>query len=144
MEHRSPPTERMWRLVGEVSRLSLVEVAEPSGILMTRLGMTQQLTVGIMKAGNAAGMAVNGGSTVVAKEEKKPEKTIFELKLESYDATQKIKLIKEVRGISDLGLKEAMDLVEKSPAVFRKGVSKEETEHVIEKMKAVGAKVATE
>ncbi|CAH9139725.1 unnamed protein product [Cuscuta epithymum] len=143
-EHRSPPTERVWRLVDEVSGLSLVEVAELSGILMKRLGMTQQPTVGIMKAGEAAGMAVKGGSTAAAKEEKKPEKTIFELKLESYDATQKIKIIKEVRGVTDLGLKEAKDLVEKSPAVFKKGVSKEEAEQIIEKMKAVGAKVVME
>ncbi|VFQ87438.1 unnamed protein product [Cuscuta campestris] len=126
-EHRSPPTDRVWMLVDEVSGLSLVEVAELSGILMKRLGS--------MKKGPTAG---------AAEEEKKPEKTVFELKLESYDAAQKIKIIKEVRGFTDLGLKEAKDLVEKSPAIFKKGVSKEEGEQIIEKMKAVGAKVVME
>ncbi|RAL49847.1 hypothetical protein DM860_002138 [Cuscuta australis] len=132
-EHRSPPTDRVWRLVDEVSGLSLLEVAELSGILMKRLGSV----VGVMsmKKGPTAG---------AAEEEKKPEKTVFELKLESYDAAQKIKIIKEVRGVTDLGLKEAKDLVEKSPAIFKKGVSKEEGEQIIEKLKAVGAKVVME
>lgn len=143
-EHRSPPTERVWRLVDEVSGLSLVEVAELSGILMRRLGMTQPPVVGVMKPG-AAAMAMKGPTAAAAaQEEKKPEKTVFELKLESFDAAQKIKIIKEVRGVTDLGLKEAKDLVEKSPVVFKKGVSKEEGEQIIEKMKAIGAKVVME
>lgn len=50
-EHRSPPSERVWRLVDEVSGLTLVEVAEVSSIIMKRLGMTERPTVGVMKAG---------------------------------------------------------------------------------------------
>ncbi|KAK3030117.1 hypothetical protein RJ639_038866 [Escallonia herrerae] len=61
------------------------------------------------------------------------------MKLESYDAPSKIKIIKEVRSFTDLGLKEAKELVEKTPAVIKKGVSKEEGEQIIEKMKAIGA-----
>ncbi|KAL3325113.1 hypothetical protein AABB24_038959 [Solanum stoloniferum] len=122
--------------VDEVSGLTLVEVTEVSSIIMKRLGMTERPTVGVMKAG-AAGLAA-------AKEEKKPEKTVFELKLESYESAQKIKIIKEVRSSTDLGLKEAKDLVEKTPAIFKKGVSKEEAEQIIDKMKAVGAKVVME
>ncbi|KAI5667437.1 hypothetical protein M9H77_17290 [Catharanthus roseus] len=141
-EHRSPPTERVWRLVDEIAGLTLAEAAELGTILMKKLGKNP--VVGVMKPG-AAGVALSATKTAAAaKEEKKPEKTVFELKLESYDAASKIKIIKEVRSFTDLGLKEAKDLVEKTPAVFKKGVSKEEGEQIIEKMKAIGAKVVME
>ncbi|KAF6163070.1 hypothetical protein GIB67_001398 [Kingdonia uniflora] len=52
--------------------------------------------------------------------------------------------IKEVRTFTDLGLKEAKDLVEKAPTVLKTGVSKEEAEKIIEKMKEIGAKVVME
>lgn len=145
-EHRSPPTERVWRLVDEISGLTLTEVAELGSIIMKKRGMKEPPTVGIMKPGAAAGVAAMAGkaSAGAVKEEKKPEKTAFELKLESYEASAKIKIIKEVRSFTDLGLKEAKDLVEKTPSVLKKGVSKEEGEQIIEKMKAVGAKVVME
>lgn len=144
-EHRSPPTERVWRLVEEISSLTLAEVAELGSIMMKKMGMKEPPVVGVMKPG-AVGLAAASmkGPTTASKEEKKVEKTFFELKLESYDAASKIKIIKEVRSFTDLGLKEAKDLVEKTPAVFKKGVSKEEGEQIIEKMKAVGAKVVME
>ncbi|KAK1366273.1 Ribosomal protein L7/L12 [Heracleum sosnowskyi] len=69
----------------------------------------------------------------------------FDLKLESFDALPaKIKLIKEVRWCTDLSLREAKDLVENIPSVFKRGVSREEGEKIIEKMKALGAKVVME
>lgn len=107
--------------------------------------MTDMPVVGVMKPG-AAGLAGMGmkASSATAKEEKKAEKTVYELKLESYEASAKIKIIKEVRSFTDLGLKEAKDLVEKTPSVLKKGLSKEEGEQIIEKMKALGAKVILE
>ncbi|XP_057971958.1 uncharacterized protein LOC131160356 [Malania oleifera] len=143
-EHRSPPTERVFRLVDEISGLTLAEVAELSSILMKKMGMNEAPVVGVMRPGAAglAGMAMK--TTASAKEEKKPEKTVFELKLESYEAASKIKIIKEVRTFTDLGLKEAKDLVEKTPSLIKTGVSKEEGEQIMEKMKAIGAKVVME
>lgn len=143
-EHRSPPSERVFRLVDEVSGLTLAEAAELGAILMRKMGMKEPPTVGVLKPGAAglAGMAVK--SSAAAKEEKKPEKTVFEIKLESYEASAKIKIIKEVRGFTDLGLKEAKDLVEKTPSVLKRGLSKEEGEQIIEKLKALGAKVILE
>uniref|UniRef100_A0A1D1Z4Z3 54S ribosomal protein L12, mitochondrial n=1 Tax=Anthurium amnicola TaxID=1678845 RepID=A0A1D1Z4Z3_9ARAE len=147
-EHRSPPSERVWRLVDEISGLTLVEVAELSGIIMRKLNMKEPPVIGVMKAGAAGGVGVaaakGAGGAAAGKEEKKPEKTAFELKLESFEAASKIKVIKEVRGFTDLGLKEAKELVEKAPAVIKSGVSKEEAERIVEKMKAVGAKVVME
>lgn len=143
-EHRSPPSERVFRLIDEVSGLTLAEAAELGAILMRKMGMKEPPTVGVLKPGAAglAGMAVK--SSAAAKEEKKPEKTVFEIKLESYEASAKIKIIKEVRGFTDLGLKEAKDLVEKTPSVLKRGLSKEEGEQIIEKLKALGAKVVLE
>ncbi|KAG0449965.1 hypothetical protein HPP92_027134 [Vanilla planifolia] len=131
-EHRSPPSERVWRLVDEVSALTLAEthIAEPP-------------VIGIMKPGASLfgiGAGLAGASASVAEEQKVPEKTVFDLKLESYDAASKIKVIKEVRAFTDLGLKEAKELVEKTPTVIKGGLSKEEAEQIIEKLKAAGAK----
>lgn len=141
-EHRSPPTERVWKLVDEISGLTLAEAAEMSTIMMRKLGMREMPVVGVMKAGAGGGVAVK--TATASKEEKKPEKTAFELKMDSYEAASKLKVIKEVRSFTDLGLKEAKDLVEKTPVVLKKGVSKEEAEKIIEKMKAVGANVVME
>ena len=62
------------------------------------------------------------------------EKTDFNIKLDGFDAASKIKVIKEVRAITDLGLKEAKELVESAPAVLRKGVKKEEAEQIKAKL----------
>ncbi|QCD79309.1 uncharacterized protein LOC114188831 [Vigna unguiculata] len=72
------------------------------------------------------------------------EKTVFDLKLEKYDAAAKIKIIKEVRSFTDLGLKEAKDLVEKVPCVLKKGLTKEEANTIMEKLKELGAAVVLE
>ncbi|KAL4517547.1 hypothetical protein Ndes2526B_g00753 [Nannochloris sp. 'desiccata'] len=72
------------------------------------------------------------------------EKTDFNIKLDGFDAASKIKVIKEVRAITDLGLKEAKELVEGAPAVLRKGVKKEEAEQIKAKLEAAGAKIVLE
>lgn len=91
------------------------------------------------------GGAGGGAAAPAAAEEKKEEKTAFDLKLEAgFEAGSKIKIIKEVRTFTDLGLKEAKELVEKAPAVLKTAVPKEEAEKIIEKMKAIGAKVIME
>lgn len=72
------------------------------------------------------------------------EKTSFDVKLEKFDAGSKIKIIKEVRTFTDLGLKEAKELVEKAPVVLKSGVPKEEAEQLIEKLKSVGATASME
>lgn len=142
-EHRSPPSQRVWRLVDEIAGLTLAESAELSSIMMRMLNMKETPVVGVMKPG-AVGVAMPSTTSAAAKEEAKPEKTAFELKMESFDAASKLKVIKEIRSFTELGLKEAKDLVEKLPAVLKKGVSKEEAEKIIEKMKAVGANVLME
>lgn len=144
--HRSPPTDRVFRLVDEVSSLTMSEFADLGSILMKKMGMEELPVMGVLNAGAASGLSQMAAKAPAgdAPKEKKQEKTAFELKLESFDAASKIKVIKEIRGFTELGLKEAKDLVEKTPAVFKQGVSKEDAEKIIEKLKAVGGKVVME
>ncbi|KAI3869682.1 hypothetical protein MKX03_011879 [Papaver bracteatum] len=81
-----------------------------------------------------------GASVGSAKvEEKKVEKTAFDVKLEKFDAASKIKVIKEVREFTSLGLKEAKsNCMEKAPVIMKQGVTKEEADGIIEKLKAIG------
>ncbi len=102
--------------------------------MMPAMGMA----MGGMMPGVGMGGAAGGTATTIGVEEKKPEKTSFDLKLEKYEAASKIKIIKEVRAFTALGLKEAKELVEKAPTLLKQGVSKEEAEQIIEKLKAIG------
>jgi len=85
----------------------------------------------------AAPVAVAAGPGAAAAEE---EQTEFDVILKEA-GSQKIKVIKEVRALTDLGLKEAKDLVDSAPKPIREGVSKEEAEKVREQLEAVGAVV---
>lgn len=76
-----------------------------------------------------------------APEEAVEEKTIFDLKLTAFDAKSKIKVIKEVRGMTSLGLKEAKELVEGVPSTVKKDIKKEEAEELKAKLEGLGATV---
>ncbi|KAG0581374.1 hypothetical protein M758_4G250900 [Ceratodon purpureus] len=142
-EARTPPSEKIQRIADEISTLSLLEVVDLSTLLKKKLGLPAGM--GMMPMGMMPpGMGMPGGGAAPAAEEKKPEKTSFDVKLEKFDAASKIKIIKEVRTFTALGLKEAKELVEKAPIVLKNGVSKEEAEQIIEKLKSVGATVVME
>ncbi len=86
----------------------------------------------------AAAVAPAGGGAAAAPEE---EKAAFDVELTEVGATQKIPVIKVVREITQLGLGEAKDLVEKAPQMGKKGVTKDEAEKMKKKLEEVGAKV---
>ncbi|GAV83521.1 Ribosomal_L12 domain-containing protein, partial [Cephalotus follicularis] len=88
--------------------------------------------------------APTASSAAPSAEPKAAEKTAFDIKLEKFEAAAKIKIIKEVRTFTDLGLKEAKDLVEKVPVVVKKGVTKEEANAILDKLKELGATVVLE
>jgi len=99
---------------------------------------------GIKAAAAAAVMPVAGAAAAgAAPAEKKVEKTEFNVILKSFGA-QKVQVIKEVREITGLGLKEAKDLVEGAPKPIKQGVSKEEAEKIKERLEKVGAEVVLE
>lgn len=142
------PTEKVSAIVDEMTNLTLLEVSDLTELLCKKLDVGEMPVMAVMMPGMGAS-GIGRGSAAAGKggakaEEKKAEKTAFDLKLESFDAASKIKIIKEVRSFTDLGLKEAKDLVEKAPALLKKGVTKEEAEKIIDKMKGVGAKVIME
>lgn len=146
-ESRPPPSERVTTIVDEISGLTLLEVADLTEILREKLDVKEMPVMAVMMPGMGFGGLQGGGKGgpgAKAGEEKKAEKTAFDVKLEAFDAASKIKIIKEVRTFTSLGLKEAKDLVEKAPTLLKKGVTKEEAETIIAKMKEVGAKVSME
>ncbi|CAJ1942473.1 unnamed protein product [Sphenostylis stenocarpa] len=142
-------SEKVAAIVDEVIGLTLLEVMDLVEVLREKRGVNE---LPIMMMMMVPGMGVRGVPRGAPKsvgggegaEVKVAEKTAFDLKLEGFDAAGKIKVIKEVRTFTSLGLKEAKDLVEKVPAVLKKGVTKEEAENIIAKMKEVGAKVSME
>lgn len=69
------------------------------------------------------------------------EKTHFDIELSGFDAKSKIKVIKEVRGLLGLGLKEAKDMVDGCPVWLKKEVKKEDAEELIAKLKSVGGEL---
>ena len=74
------------------------------------------------------------------KEEEKKEKSHYDIELSKFDAAKKIALIKEVRGILGLGLKEAKDLVDGAPKAVKEGVNKADADAVLKKLVEAGAK----
>jgi len=95
-----------------------------------------------MAAGSAPGAAA-----AVEEEEAAPaaaEKTLFNLKLESFEATSKPKVIKEIKTMLGLSLVDSKKFVESAPKVLKESVPKEEAEKIIETLKALGAKAIME
>ena len=114
------------KIVEQLSKLTVVEAAELSKQLEEKWGVTAAAPAAAIPAAGAAAPA-----------EEKTEFTIF---LSSF-GDKKINVIKEVRSITGLGLKEAKDLVEGAPKEIKKGVSKKDAEEVKKKLEAAGAKI---
>ena len=118
------------QVISYIENLTLLEVKELVDELKERLGVEDMPMGGgmMMMAGPAAGGA----------EEAAEEKTEFDVVMTSF-GEKKINVIKEVRGLTGLGLKEAKDLVEDIPAKIKEGVTKEEAEEVKKALEAAGA-----
>ncbi|CAI9105198.1 OLC1v1004069C1 [Oldenlandia corymbosa var. corymbosa] len=138
---RPPPSEKIIQLAEQIAALPPEEreMIGPTLIYKLNLPKLQHISVEGMDAGAQGGPAA-GSKT----EEKKAEKTAFDVKLEKFDENAKIKVLKEVRAITNLGLKEAKDLVEKAPAIVKQGVTKEEATAIIDKIKAAGGTAVME
>lgn len=123
-------SEAIEQVVELVENMSLLEVAELVSALEEKFGVSAAAPVAMAAMPGAGGEA--GGEVA--------EKTEFDAVLTEIGG-QKIKVIKEVRGITSLGLKEAKALVEGVPAPIKEGVTKEEAEEIKEKIAAVGGAV---
>jgi large subunit ribosomal protein L7/L12 len=116
------------KIVDELSSLTVLEAAELAKLLEEKWGVSAAAPVAMMAAG--------GGAAAAPAE----EKTEFNVVLASAGA-QKINVIKEVRAITSLGLKEAKDLVEGAPKLVKEGVTKDEAEKLKKQLEAAGATV---
>tara|TARA_B100001123_G_scaffold398988_1_gene483562 strand:- start:54 stop:431 length:378 start_codon:yes stop_codon:yes gene_type:complete len=117
------------KIIEDLSSLTVVEAAELSKQLEEKWGVTAAAAVAAAPAAGAAGGA--------APEEEKDEFTI----VLASAGDKKINVIKEVRAVTSLGLKEAKDLVEGAPKDLKTGVNKKEAEEIKKKLEAAGAKV---
>ncbi len=115
------------KIIEELSTLTVVEAAELSKQLEEKWGVTAAAPVAVAPAGGAAAPAGE-------------EKSEFSLFLAAA-GDKKINVIKEVRAITGLGLKEAKDLVEAAPKEIKGGVAKKDAEEFKKKLEAAGAKV---
>jgi len=117
------------KIVDELSQLTVLEAAELSKLLEEKWGVSAAAPVAMMAAGAAGGAAAPV-----------EEKTEFDVVL-SEIGPNKINVIKEVRAITGLGLKEAKDLVEAAPKPVKEGVSKEDADKFKTQLEGAGAKV---
>lgn len=117
------------KIVEDLSNLTVLEAAELSKMLEEHWGVSAAAPVAVAAAGGA-------GSEAAAVEEKDE----FDVVLTAA-GEKKINVIKEVRGITGLGLKEAKDLVEGAPKAVKEAVSKTEAEEIKGKLEAAGASV---
>lgn len=116
-------------IVEKLSALTVLEAAELSKMLEEKWGVSAAAPVAVAAAGGAAAGAAPA-----------EEKTEFNVILASA-GDNKINVIKEVRAVTGLGLKEAKDLVEGAPKPLKEGVSKDEAEKIKKQVEAAGAKV---
>ena len=115
------------KIVDELSKLTVLEAADLAKMLEEKWGVTAAAAVAVA-AGPAAGAAAV------------EEKTEFTVMLAAV-GDKKIEVIKEVRALTGLGLKEAKDLVEAAPKAVKEGVNKEEADKIKTTLEKVGAKV---
>jgi len=118
-------SEKLEKIVSELSGLTVLEVAELSKMLEEKWGVSAAAAVSV--AGNAGAAAAE-------------EKSEFTVILETV-GDNKINVIKEVRAITGLGLKEAKDLVDGAPKTVKEGVPAKDAQEIKTKLEAAGAKV---
>jgi len=117
------------KIVDELSTLTVLEAADLAKLLEEKWGVSAAAPVAMMAA------AAGGGEAAAVE-----EKTEFNVVLTAFGA-QKINVIKEVRAITGLGLKEAKDLVEGAPKPVKEGVNKDEAEKIKKQLEDAGATV---
>lgn len=117
------------QILDAIASMSVLEVSELVKAMEEKFGVTAAVAVA---AGPAAAGAAAGGE----------EQTEFTVTLESFDAAQKIPVIKAVREVTGLGLGEAKALVEGAPKTLKEGVSKADADEIVKKIEAAGGKAS--
>lgn len=123
-------SEKVTKLIEDVKELTVLELSELVKALEEEFGVSAAATAAVAVAGPAAA----GGAAAAE------EKTEFDVILKAAGA-EKIKVIKVVREVTGLGLKEAKDLVDGAPKPLKEGAAKDEAEDIKKKLEEVGAEV---
>jgi large subunit ribosomal protein L7/L12 len=118
-------------ILDAIAKMSLMDVVELIADMEKKFGVTAAAPVAVAAAGG-------GGAVAAAAAE---EQTEFSVTLKEYPADKKVTVIKVVRELTGLGLKEAKDLVEGVPALVKEGVNKADSEAMRKKLEDAGAKV---
>eukprot|EP01038_Epipyxis_sp_PR26KG_P006426 gene6426-8844_t len=117
--------EKIKQLSDQIIELDVLEINQLVRDMQKKLHLSDADFKRLAEGGTSSGA---GSAEAVVDAEPVKAKEIFDLKLGAVDAKAKIKIIKEVRGITGLGLKEAKELVEKAPVVLKEGLKKDEAE----------------
>ena len=126
----------MEKLIEEISNMTVLELSELVKALEDKFGVSASAAPAIAMPGMMPAAAAPGAEEAAEPE----EKTEFDVQLKDFGG-KKIPVIKEVRAITGLGLKEAKEKVESAPVVIQEGVSKEDAEKTKEQLEALGAEV---
>jgi len=129
VENKTAPTGKMGEFIDWIEGITVLELSELVKALEDRLGVSAAAPVAMAAVGAA------GGGEAAAEEQ-----TEFDVILASF-GKEKIAVIKEVRAITGLGLKDAKDLVEGAPKPLKEGITKEQADELKTKLEAVGATV---
>jgi large subunit ribosomal protein L7/L12 len=121
------------QILDAIASMTVLEVSELVKAMEEKFGVSAAAPVAVAVAGAAPAGAAGG--------EAAEEKTEFTVVLKAYDDTKKIAVIKEVRAVTGLGLKEAKDLVEGAPKPLKEGASKEEAEKIKKAVTEAGGTV---
>ncbi|KAF1961860.1 ClpS-like protein [Byssothecium circinans] len=141
----APSNPKIATIVDQISQLTLLETADLVSTLKTRLNIPDMPVGGFVAGPGGAGPAA--AAPVEEEEEAAPaaaEKTLFNLKLEKFDAGSKPKVIKEIKAMLGLSLVDSKKFVESAPKMMKEGVPKEEAEKIVETLKALGATAVME
>ena len=122
------------KILESLKELSLLEASELVKQIEDAFGVSAAASAGVVMAAPGAAAAAGG--------EAAEEKTEFEVVLEGFDAAAKIKVLKEVRNATGLGLGDAKAMVEAAPKTIKEGVAKEEAESLKKAIEEVGGKVS--
>lgn len=121
-------SEKITNIIEEVKALTVLELSELVKAIEEEFGVSAAAPVAMVAGGAVAGEAAE-------------EKTEFDVVLKGFDAANKIKVIKVVREITGLGLKEAKEMVEGTPSTLKEAASKDDANAIADQLKEVGAEV---
>ncbi|ODV98111.1 hypothetical protein PACTADRAFT_31521 [Pachysolen tannophilus NRRL Y-2460] len=141
----APVDPKISTIVDQISKLTLLETSSLITELKSKLNIADiALPVGGAAAAGAAGAAQAAAPAEEEKKEEVEEKTIFSIKLESFDPKSKPKVIKEIKSLLGLSLVESKKFVEAAPKVLKENVAKDEAEKIKGVLEGLGAKVSLE